>query len=159
MYSWYVYRFHQVAELVSFSALEMALRLRYLTENPSTSEQDKKRLGMLKLMLHAKDHGWMTNEGFSSSYARARMNARQKKMYVQMHVHDFEKVPSMPVEEPTKEEIEKALSEIDMVNAITTHSNKLRNDLAHGSSTLQPTSISTLSLNAEVINQLYTPPQ
>ncbi len=34
LYSWFVYRFHQVSELISFSALEMALRERYLLENP-----------------------------------------------------------------------------------------------------------------------------
>lgn len=43
LYSWFVCHFHQVSELISFSALEMALRGRYLAENPMGEKSKKKR--------------------------------------------------------------------------------------------------------------------
>ena len=40
LYSWFMYRFHQVAELMSYTALEMALRHRYLLEHPNKKEKE-----------------------------------------------------------------------------------------------------------------------
>ena len=64
LYSWFVYRFHQAAELISFSALEMALRERYLGENPPQNNSNKRPPSLGKLMQHAKNQGWIINENF-----------------------------------------------------------------------------------------------
>lgn len=47
------------------------------------------------------------------------------------------------------------MSKLDMVSGIVETVLKLRNQLAHGSSTLNPSSIATLQIVAEVINQIY----
>lgn len=156
LYSWFVYRFHQVAELISFAAIEMALRERYLAENPIDSKSNQKTLNLYKLMQHAKKEKWLTNQGFSDLYALAKHHAEYKKMIKKMETHDFAVAPSMPIDEPTQEEIQEALAGVDRVNAVAENANKIRNDLAHGSSRLNPSSISTLRLNADIINQIYS---
>jgi len=59
-----VYRFHQVAELVAFSALEMALRERYIAENQDVAPKRRLR-GLNNLLQHAKSQQWITNEGLA----------------------------------------------------------------------------------------------
>lgn len=154
LYSWFVYRFHQASELIVFSALEMALRARYAIENPDVPDK-KYPFGLYNLLQHAKSEEWITNEGFPSLYERAKTFAKDKKRINIMKTHDFEKEPSVTVEEPSIEEIEDALSEIDMVGAITNNANTIRNNLAHGSRTLHPNSVSTLFTTSEVINQIF----
>lgn len=154
LYSWFVYRFHQVAELVAFSALEMALRERFLAENHESQEQ-KKYLGLSNLLQHAKSVQWITNDGFPSLYVRAKHLAEYKKSIEIIKNHDFENKPTTAIEEPSEKEILSALKDLDMVDAITSNANKIRNDLAHGSNTLHSHSISTLVITAEVINQIY----
>lgn len=99
LYSWFVYRFHQVSELVAYSALEMALRLRYEKESGKTA-----RVSLKKLLEYAQKENWINNEEFSWL---------------------MEGIPW------------------------------LRNELAHGSSTLIPSSVASLRVVAEVINQIY----
>ena len=155
LYTWFVYRFHQPAELISFAAMEMALRHRYLSENPDLPESQKKLLSLYKLLQHAKKEKWLRNEGFKNRYAIARHNAEIRKASEALSVSDLKEGQSLLLEDPTEEEIALAMSELDMVAAISDHSNKIRNDLAHGSETLHWNSISTIALNAEVINQIY----
>lgn len=155
LYSWFFYRFHQVAELISFSALEMALRKRYLAENPINPQSNQRPPALFQLMQYAKKEGWITNEGLSGLYELARHNAEHKKMVEKMKIHDFEKEPSMPIDEPTEEEITEALANLDRIQAIAENAHKIRNNLAHGSNMLHPNSISTLRTNAELINQIY----
>lgn len=156
LYSWFVYRFHQVSELIAFAALEMALRDRYLAENPVDEKSKKKRPPSLyDLMQHAKKEKWLNNEDFPSLYARAKHHAQHIKMMEKIKSHDFEKDPSIPVDEPTEGDIKEALESLDMVEAVTSNAHRIRNDLAHGSKTLHPNSIWTLQTTAEVINQIY----
>lgn len=49
LYSWFVYRFHQVSELTAYSALEVALKEKYQLENPS--DESKKQQVRLTLSL------------------------------------------------------------------------------------------------------------
>jgi hypothetical protein len=132
----------------------MALRERYQSEN--TNNNSRQRAPTLYTLLqHAKNEKWITNEGFPSIYERAKCLAEQKKMLSKMKTHDFEKEPYMNIEEADKDEILESLEKLDMVEAITKNAHKIRNDLAHGSSTLHPNSISTLKSISEIINQIY----
>jgi hypothetical protein len=156
LYSWFVYRFHQVSELMAFTALEMALRERYLAENPIDPEKNQRSPALYKLMQHAKLHGWITQEGFSDSYEFARYQAKNNKKLNKMKAHDFEKEPSMSIDEPTPTEISEALANSDRVGGIANNIHKIRNNLAHGSNLLHPNSVTTLHSNAEMINQIYS---
>src|SRR5437016_6608279 len=64
LYSWFVYRFHPVAESVAFAALELALNLRKsgLTLLPP----DFRSLGLSKLLREAIDTGLLSETGFPS---------------------------------------------------------------------------------------------
>jgi hypothetical protein len=156
LYSWFVYRFHQVSELVAFSALEMALRELYLKQNPKDPTSKKRDPTLFPLLQHAKKEGWITNDGFPSLYKRAKHLAEQEKAMAKMKEHDFVKEPSMSIDEPSEDEITEALSKLDIVSEITDNAHKIRNNLAHGSSTVSPSSVYTLSIISEVINQLYS---
>lgn len=155
LYSWFVYRFNQVAELVSFSAVEMALRIRYLRENPTVPESKESPPTLFRLMQHAKSERWITNGGFSGMYELARDHAECIKMMEKATTHDFDLEPSMLIDDPSEDEIQDALNNLDRVSAVAENINKSRNNLAHGSSTLHPDSISTLRINADIINQVY----
>jgi hypothetical protein len=58
-----------------------------------------------------------------------------------------------PIDDPSKGDIEHHLqnASLDFLYSLP----KLRNDLAHGSETLSPSSISTLRRIANIINQIY----
>ena len=155
LYSWFVYRFHQVSELIAFSALEMALRNRYLKENPLDPDLKQRPPTLYPLLQYARNEKWITNKGFPSMCERAKYLAEHKKAMIKMQTHDFDKEPSMLIEEPDEDEISEALASLDMVEAITSNAHKIRNNLAHGSSNLHPNSVSTLRTVSEVINQIY----
>lgn len=151
LYSWFAYRFHQVSELICFTALEMALRLRYEDENPDC----KKRMMLKGLMIHAKNEMWITNDGFPSLPETAKHSAHYKKRTSLMRTHDFDKNPTLRIEEPTEQEILEEMKNVDIVDTVVKTAANIRNDLAHGSNTLHPHSIATLRRTSEIINQIY----
>ena len=149
LYSWFVYRFHQVSELVSYSALEMALRHRYLLDNP-----DKKAPTLQGLLNYAKQKKWLSNEKFPNALERALENAYHKKVITTLSAIGQKHEPII-IDEPSEAEVLEALNELDPVGCTVEASAKIRNNLAHGSSTLHSGSIATLKRNAAVINQLF----
>jgi len=150
LYSWFVYRFHQAAELLGYTALELALKQRYQVEYP-----DKKPPMLRGLLLHAQDKKWIRNEGFSDRLSRARKHVQSQKTLEAIEQMDRTKESERMVDNPTEEEICYAMQSMDIVGDIVKSAANLRNDLAHGSKTLHPKSISTLRTIADVINQLF----
>ena len=150
LYSWFVYRFHQVSELVACSALEMALRLRYEKENCKTA-----RIYLKGLLKHAQEKNWIDNERFSHLNKIARQNAEHEKSLKVILSGALDGGKSIPIDPPTEQEIREARNKLDMVSGIVEAIPGLRNELAHGSSTLNPSSIASLRIVAEVINQIY----
>lgn len=150
LYSWFVYRFHQVSEFAAYSALEMALRLRY------EKEKGKKTNASLgKLLEYAQKENWIHNEGFSCLDEIAQRNAEHKKSLEAILSKDPDSDEPIPVDPPTEQEIQEARNELDMVSGIMEAVPRSRNELAHGSSNLHPNSIAILEVVAEVINQIY----
>ncbi|WP_215396937.1 hypothetical protein [Rheinheimera oceanensis] len=150
LYTWFVYRFHQVSELMAYVTLEMALRNRFLLDY-----SDLPVPTLAKLLKLASEKQWIKNDRFPSLLSKAKQHAWDLKNFKLASEHDFEKEPEMRCVGPTDTEIAEALAEIDLVGGITNTANKLRNDLAHGSTTLHPQSMSTLKTVSEVINQLF----
>ncbi len=154
LYTWFVYRFHQVAEMTAYSSLERALRIRFYQENPA--RKNSKKPAMLgELIKYALDQKWLKSEGFSHLKAIARGHAEAKKIRELTNKSpEFIEHGSAVLEEPTEEEIQEVLKSMS-VDGILDASRDLRNDLAHGSSTLHPNSFATLQVVAETINQIY----
>jgi hypothetical protein len=149
LYSWFVYRFHQVAEGVAYSALEMALRERggfveWAGPNAPTAP------GLKDLLRTARSENWLRSEEFSSARRMAIEQARADRVLLGIESgEDFE------INDPTEEEICAAMSKIDYIEFLIEHAPMMRNRLAHGSSMLSPRSPITLSIVAEAINQLF----
>ncbi|MEX0739816.1 MAG: hypothetical protein WD071_10795 [Pseudohongiella sp.] len=168
LYSWFVYRFHQVAELIGFSAMEMALRERYVSELPADEEpaigaenglKKRRRTPSLSALLtHAQNKHWITNHGFPDFYEIAYRAAQAKKRDEIIQSGALNVDESVEIPYPTEEEINAALSSLDIVGGIVKYAPILRNDLAHGSAMLLPGSISTLKKIADLINQIFTKP-
>jgi hypothetical protein len=57
--------------------------------------------------------------------------------------------------DPTEEEVAAAMLEIDVPQILIDTAPQLRNSLAHGSSRVSPTSLWTLRLTSEAINQMF----
>jgi hypothetical protein len=152
LYSWFVYRFHQVAELVAYSALEMALRERAGFVEWAALDSPRAP-GLKRLLEQSKKEGWLKSERFPSFRMLATERARHAQVISAISVE----VPAETTEinEPTEDEIRLAMHEIDIVQILIDSAPETRNRLAHGSSTLSPRSVHTLGLVAEAINQLF----
>jgi hypothetical protein len=148
LYSWFVYRFHQASEMIAYSVLEMSLRLRYESENINS----KKPPMLYGLIEHAINEKWVSKEYFPQLQIKAR------------HAADFQKTmesgkklkqpgDEAPIDEPSLEDIEYHLQKMDLDFLFCIP--KLRNDLAHGSSALSPSSTATLRRIADIVNQIY----
>lgn len=158
LYSWYVYPFHQVAELIGFSALEMALRLRYYEENPAKNPENDRKMrppSLAFLMKHAQQQAWISNEKFPSLREQAKRRVQESMMFDIMRSESLGEGDSVMLDEPTEDQVLAEMRNFDYVAALVESAAKVRNDLAHGSNTLTPNSIWTLQALSEVINQLY----
>ena len=83
LYSWFVYRFYNVAEQQVFGCLEMAIRERLKDEMPLPEKywpkKRQERPPSLKAMLHyVIDRGYIQNVGFRTWRDRGIARARQR---------------------------------------------------------------------------------
>lgn len=156
LYAWFAYRFHQVSEMVAYSALEMALKTRFAKENLGCNPK-KVPKGLKQLLKHAQKEGWIENSRFTFIRALARHRLLDKQRY-EIIQSGVLKNPGDSVEllEPTDEDIEREMPNIDFVASIVEYQPQIRNDLVHGSTRMDPFSVSMLSRVAEIINQVYS---
>ena len=149
LYSWFVYRFHQASEMIAFSAAELALKIRFNLENPNS----KSRITFSELINHAINNHWVAKENFPRLHQRAINLAEQTKAIEAAAFLDQTNTNECVIENPTEEEVYNTLEGLDLNFLLSIP--KIRNDLAHGSKTLSPSSASTLRLLSEFINQIY----
>ena len=156
LYTWFVYRFHPVSEMVAFAALEMALKERYYKEHPE-KDREKERKTLKPLLKYARENKWIRNHKFSQGrgLAYSRVIDKKQKETIESGVL---KNPgdSVPIEEPTEDEINLELEQMDVVERIVQAQADIRNVLMHGSSRLDNSSITRLRKTAEIINQVYS---
>lgn len=155
LYSWFVYRFHQISEMTAYTAMEMALREKYKQEVQGIGAKKPSLMTMKLLLDQARKRKWLQNDKFPSLYGRAKHAAQMKKAREQEKTHDFDNMPFMPIEEPTEAEITEVMNNFDLASVVLDNTHKLRNSLAHDLTKMAPDSLGTLSLVSEVINQLY----
>lgn len=160
LYTYFVYRFHQVSQMVAHAALEMALKLR------AGVGEFERGPGLYSLLRTAIDSGWITQAGFSSRDPMARSRAQLQKAIELITRNRGAALVDVP--EPSAEEVASATRPFDLVSILlgdvdpdgrrTGGIVDQRNELAHGSRLLHPSSRTTLRLVAEVINQLFPRP-
>ncbi len=156
LYSYFLYRFHQVAEAVAFQALEMALCSRYKADETEASSD---RIPLLRrLMQIASERGWLKDTGFTLLPALAARRIRDRQAFAALEVMrrdpSIEEV-ALSEEEPTQAQIQAEMANMHFVKMLTETVPDLRNGLAHGSAMLYPNSRYTLRIVCDAINQLY----
>lgn len=154
LYAHYAYRFHQPAELIAYSALEMALRAKVALERPARCNGTIPR-GLAKLLRTAEQEGWLREEGFTLRQARARTRAGSKRNIEAIKQMECEGLTELYLPPVTEEEIAAELDGISVVQVMREHIPKLRNDVAHGSPYLNSSSVGMLTDVADAINQLF----
>jgi hypothetical protein len=154
LYSWFVYRFHQVAEMAAFSALELALRER-AGRAEFAPPTDSRIPGLKELLVKAKEDQWIRTENFPSLRAMAVERARTSQFARFLQRQGMTPEEIVPTLDPTEEAIAAAMREIDVPQIPIDTAPQLRNSLAHGSSRVSPTSLWTLRLTSEAINQMF----
>jgi hypothetical protein len=140
LYSWFCYRFAQVAELHALATVEMALR-----STPGMPDERKRR-GLGPMLQHALDKGWIQSGAFRNV---KRLKTTQppplRQVWVDhegVHVGDLI-VPDLPDFGGYAAMLPRELP-------------RHRNILAHGSEMLNPWSANLiLELCCDIINQLF----
>lgn len=152
LYSHFAYRLHQPAELMGYAALEKAMRLRADTDAPDLMA--KRRVDWWEIIARAAEDGWFRQEELSGPRAVAVHRARQRKFFDSLLEGD----EAIKLPEPTEAEILTELKSMGGINGKLNAARELRNFLAHGSVGVSPSSVGTLALTAELINQLFPVP-
>lgn len=155
LYSYFAYRLHQSAEAVAYSALEQALKLKYEQEKENLTLKREPR-SLAALMDIALELGWITDEGYGSSRNLAASRVQMRLINKRIDEGAFEEGDSLPVPEPTEEEIVAEMRSMDVAKKRLHAGRHVRNFLAHGDHGLSATSIGTLANVAEEINQLFS---
>lgn len=158
LYAWHVYRFYPVAEQQAFATLEYALRLRLPEYVDQFMKENRGREPTLRsLIKHAKEIDILKNNLFASKYRWATQIAKDR-FSSQIHAKMIlEGLTEIEYDDshvtPTEEDLNH-----DWLNSFIEVIPSLRNDLAHGSSTLRHSVVHTFDVVSSMINQLYTKP-
>ncbi len=158
LYTYCVYRFHQVAEMVAYQSLERALRHRWNSEVSrlaSIDDNDYQWPGLAHLLTHAGSRGWIRNEGFSSRAWRARNSLTGERAVAGIQAMIATGTDERLLQEPTQVEIEELTEQIDVVKLLVEHLPSFRNELGHGSARLSPTSDLVLQDVCDAINMVF----
>jgi hypothetical protein len=149
LYSWFVYRFHPVAESVAFSALELALNLH--KTGLSLLPPDFRSEGLSRLLREAIGNGVIRESEFPSQPAIVTDSARMA-LIARMMAGNRDGVGTP---RPAERDMSPASYEVSLTQHLVILWPQVRNTLAHGSPRLTPNSRQTLRLVAETINQLF----
>ncbi len=143
LYAWYIYEFISVAKLYSYASLEYALSLRV---NKQSTDEKTKIIGLHNLLNYANKEGWFRDE-------RIRQFQRIEETRKQ-HQEIFKDIRGQNIDDTITYELPKLESYVTTLIEIIP---KMRNELAHGSSSLTFMGQAYLTLEncCDLINQLY----
>ena len=163
LYTFFVYRFHQLAEMVAYQTLERALKERWNSEIaklPSIDDQSFKAPGLRELLDIAVERGWLRKGGFSSRRHRAYLGFMTEQSASAILAMQKGGIDAQPVPEPSEEELSALMERVDVPRILADHLPDLRNQLAHGSPRLSPTSDLVLCDVRDAIEMIFdgTPP-
>jgi hypothetical protein len=134
LYSWHAYRFIPVAELQAYRTVEMALRMRFgLGQNAGP--------GLRRLLKRAVAEGLLKDEGFRQQ--------RRTREWQQEYREAMQQFGSGRAPFALPADVQAYARQIADAMPV------LRNNLAHGGSTLHAGGILTLEICCDLINQLF----
>lgn len=155
LYSFFAYRLHQPSEMIAYSALEMALRIRAKASHPELFKDARKAPTLWTLTSLAKKEGWLSSEKYHSRRPVAEERIRHEKLHNQMLQRLSGNILDWDDSKPMALEVDEMMRRMNIADIFLSTTPMLRNDLAHGSETLAPSSFNTLELVSETINQLF----
>ena len=148
LYSWFVYRFHPIAELTGWLALENALLEKAKREGELASDTERSP-ALRRLLAMACKHSWLQEDRIADRREAARARVQQRKV-TEAIVKNVDWV-----EDVTETEISEEAVNMRLLPQICRAASELRNHLAHGGQMLHPNSRATLRVTADLINQLF----
>ncbi len=155
LYSWFVYRFHPVAEHYAFTCLELALRERYESEMRAAGVCKENYIpGLKPLLSYAIGKEYLKNENFARWRRQVEMRARERVESEAIEEMKRLGLHEMEIDEASFE-IKDVDRDYDYVAILLETMPWLRNHYAHGSKTLHNQVLDTLRVVAEIINQIY----
>ena len=155
LYTYFAYRLHQPAEIIGYTALEKALKLKFeLEQDNLILEKKPKRLA--DYMNVALEQGWIKSEGYNSSRLLASSRVQQAKIVELIKSGELDHQEFTPIPEAEENEIIAEMREMSIAERVQHAGRHVRNFLAHGDGGLSPSAIGTLKKIAEEINQLYS---
>lgn len=158
LYAWFVYRFYPVAEHHSLACLELALRDRLRNDVEMGKVEFPGKRPMLKALLkHAVVEGLVKNEGFEIWRNRGEINARARVQMEKLREMSEKNLAEMEWDES---DIQVTVDDLnwDYATVLVNTLPYIRNDYAHGSTSLHNSVLHTLQIVSEIINQLYSAP-
>lgn len=158
LYTYYVYRFHQLAEMAAYLALERALKERWNSEvarRPSIDDPDFDAPGLSELLGLAVTRGWIRKGEFASRRYRAHLRIMSERSNAAILAMQESGAEEQSIAEPSEAEVSSAAEHVDVARLLVEHLPDLRNQLAHGSARLSPTSDLVLSDVRDAINMIF----
>ncbi|MBV1929379.1 MAG: hypothetical protein KUG81_07710 [Gammaproteobacteria bacterium] len=155
LYTYFAYRLHQPAEVIGYTALEKALKLKFEIEQENIIlEKSPKTLA--DYMDVALNQGWIKSEGYNSFRQLASSRVQQKKIVKLIKSGALDHQESTPIPESEEHEIIAEMRDMGIAERVLHAGRHIRNFHAHGNGGLSPSAICTLEKIAEEINQLYS---
>jgi len=136
LYSWFVRRFHHIAELHSFSTVEFAIR----TKIEIVTNANCKMRGLKRLLNYAMDQQWIVDDGFPEVIEKRKQQQKYREL--------LKEIPGFIFPDDTTDPQK-------YVKLLMRTFPTLRNAFAHGSSTLFPGSFNIMNTCRHLINQLF----
>lgn len=156
LYAWFVFRFYPVAEQQALASLEFALRERLINfVQDFTLKHPKSGVpGLSKLLSHAKEIGLIQNEALMGKNEWALKAAKSRNTIKKLNELIASGLHEMKFDDSHLTPSEADLQH-DWLGDFIKLIPRIRNDYAHGSSTLHHTVLHTFDLVSQLINQLY----
>jgi hypothetical protein len=171
VYAWFEYRFYNVAEVQALMALEFGLKERVGEQGLKDYIKDRKRQhlaatgkklglssGMKTLIEYCRDYDLVRNEQFTAWHVQPQKQAEHA-----MRMEAFERMQAEGLEEIeldfSKVSVPEPSDEYDHIEHLVKYVNKIRNNYAHGSSTLHPNVLGTFEMVSEFLNSVYAKAQ
>ena len=153
LYSWFVYRFFNVADHLAYNTLEFGLRELFKDCLPDKYKDRFGNSSLKKLLSYAIDSGYIKNDDFETHRHNTWRRAKSR--------YEFEKIQEMKEKELTEISWDESEVEIrpedhaEYLEILLESLPFLRNKYAHGSGTLYPSVLGTFQLVSEMLNSAY----
>ncbi|MDQ7059337.1 MAG: hypothetical protein Q9N62_13425 [Ghiorsea sp.] len=154
IYSWYVYRFTNIAEHQLFICLEFGLRELLLEELPMEYKNRHGDTSIEKLLRYIVDSRYLKSEDFKRYQHRVRKNAESR--YKQTKYEEMDEKGLNEITYNLKGAMISEEDHFDFFEPLIKYIRYFRNEYAHGSTMLFGNITSTFEDVSEILNSVYS---